>query len=77
MLVRGVVNRDRVDRQVPWRFRVDLFQKPRPFYVRVVGVGPGDELTFQIIQGGEQRNDAVTFVVVGPGANMANPADSD
>ena len=45
---------------------VDLLEKPEPFDMRVLGLGPRDEFAVQVVQGGEQRDRPVAPVVMGP-----------
>ena len=70
MLVRGVVVGDQMDVEAVRRLAFDLLQEAQPFDMGVVGLGPRDQLAFQIVKRCEQRDRAVADVVVRPCARV-------
>lgn len=64
MLVSGVVVHDQVQLQAFGCFPVDLFQKGQPLLMPVLCFDAADQPTLQIIHGCEQRERAVTDIVM-------------
>lgn len=72
MLVGRVVVDDQMQRQLGRSLAVDLLQEGEPFGMRVLRRGRAEDLSVEVIQGGEQRDRAMADVVVGPSADMAD-----
>ena len=71
VLVRGVVVGNDVDRQPVWRLPVDLLEEAQPLDMRVFCLETLDQLAVEIVHRREQRDGAVSDIVVGLGADVA------
>ena len=72
MFMGGVVIGDDVDVEIKRALPVDQFEKGEPLLMAMARRQTGDQLAFEIIEGGEQGQRAMPHVIMGLGANVAN-----
>jgi hypothetical protein len=63
---------DKIEREIGRGFGIELLEKGQPLAVRVARRGLTEDLAVEIGEGGKRRNGAVTRVVVGVGADVAD-----
>lgn len=73
MFVGGVVVDDQVQLKMLGRFSIDLLKKLQPFLMPMVIFNAADQVPLKIVQSREQRDGAVTHIIVRLRANMADP----
>ena len=72
MLMSGVIVGDNVDVEITWSLFIDGFEKSEPLLMPVARRQTGDQLALEIIERGKQGQRAMSHVIVGRGANVAN-----
>ena len=70
VLVRAIVVRDDVHREILRDLAVDLLEEPQPLQMGVLALGAVDQLALQVAEGGEQADRTVPVVVVGLRADV-------
>jgi hypothetical protein len=73
MFMGGVIVGDDVDGEIAWGLLIDGFEKSEPLLMAVARRQAGDQLAFEIIERGKQRQCTMSHVIVGFGANVADP----
>src|SRR5271170_1547885 len=72
MLMGGVIVGDDVDVEITWGLFIDGFEKGQPLLMAVARRQAGDQLALEIIERGKQGQCAMSHIIVGLGANVAN-----
>src|ERR1700722_2176159 len=72
MFMSGVIVGDDVDVEITWGLFIDGFEKGQPLLMAVARRQTGDQLALEIIERGKQGQCAMSHVIVGLGANVAN-----
>ena len=70
MLMSAIIVGDDVDVELFGSFPVDLLEEAKPFHMGMSLFGSGDELAFQVIQGGKEGDGSMPSIIVGLSANM-------
>src|ERR1700756_4753286 len=72
MLMGGVIVGDDVDGEIARGLVIDGFEKGQPLLMAMTRGETGDQLALEIIERGKQGQRAMSYVIVGLGANVAN-----
>jgi hypothetical protein len=72
VFVDGVIVDDEMEREIARGFGIEMLEEGQPLAVRVARCGLAEDLAVEIGERGKQRDGAVTRVVVGLGADVAN-----
>src|SRR5437879_769707 len=72
MLMGGVIVGDDVDGEIAWGLFIDGFEKGQLLLMAMARRQAGDQLALEIIERGKQGQCAMSHVIVGLGANVAN-----
>ncbi len=70
MLMSAIIVGDDVDADFLGCFPVNLLEEAKPFNMGMSLFGAGDELAFQVIQGGKEGDGSMPGIIVGLSANM-------
>src|SRR6202008_4477684 len=73
MLMGGVIVGDDVDGEIARGLVIDGFEKGQPLLMAMTRGETGDQLALEIIERGKQGQGAMSHVIVGLGANVADP----
>src|ERR1700752_1055472 len=73
MFMGGVIVGDDVDGEIARGLVIDGFEKGQPLLMAVAWRQTGDQLALEIVERGKQRQRAMSHVIVGLGANVADP----
>ena len=72
MFMGGVIVGDDVDGEIAWGLFIDGFEKGQPLLMTMARRQAGDQLALEIIERGKQGQCAMSHVIVGLGANVAD-----
>ena len=73
VLMGGVIVGDDVDVEIGRGLLIDGFEEGQPLLMAMTRGQTGDQLALEIIERGKQGQRAMSHVIVGLGANMADP----